>query len=105
MFVTIYLIVAATIACVSMVFKIFTNIRSDVLDGIAEGALIGFILCVITGMNVIIKKADFEKMNAVENDNNCWVINGNRICGAYSFEDDQTKIEVTEDGKTHITIK
>ena len=51
-------------------------------------------------------EADYEKINnAVDNDTNCWVINGNRICGAYTFEDDKTKIEVTEDGKTHITIK
>ena len=45
-------------------------------------------------MNKKRKDEDYEKINnAVDNDTNCWVINGNRICGAYTFEDDKTKIE------------
>ena len=108
MFLTGYLCLGAIVAFIAFIIKMFYNNSSsaDILQAVSCGTLIGFVICIITGMNVIVKKADYEKINnAVDNDNNCWVINGNRICGAYTFEDDKTKIEVTEDGKTHITIK
>lgn len=108
MFLTGYLCLGAIVALIAFIIKLFSlpSGSVDILQSISCGTLVGFVICVITGMNVIVKKADYEKINnAVDNDTNCWVINGNRICGAYTFEDDKTKIEVTEDGKTHITIK
>ena len=108
MFLTGYLCFGAIVALIAFIIKMFYNNRSsaDILQDISCGTLIGFVICIITGMNVIVKKADYEKINnAIDNDNNCWVINGNRICGAYTFENDKTKIEITEDGKTNITIK
>lgn len=85
----------------------------DIIIHICAGFLGGLALCILSGQNHIISENEYKEYKELKlqymnlsnkNNQTCWVINGDKHCGDFTYEDNKSKIEV-KNGSTNITLK
>ena len=103
-----YLTVAAILGLFAAVLRILDH-DSQVLDGIVEGALVGFVILLITGQDKILTKQNYEALVNKPAEkvyvDRCWTIDNKEYCGEFVYENEKFQLISKKDGPVTLNIK